>query len=316
MVRSFVLGLAVVAAWHSVIRAEAIYGITNLQQLVTFDSVTRTVTANVSPAGFGIGGEFLTSIDVRPATGELYGLSSSNNLYKINPTTGAVTQVGATLSTPPNGSLKAIDFNPTVDRIRVLGSGASPNNLRYHPDTGAFVSQDGDLAFAAGDANAGDTPAIVNGAYTNSFAGAATTTLYDLDAFNDVLATQVPPNNGTLNTVGSLGFDLASSGGFTGFDISGSSGIAYLTGNNTTGGLAAGSLYQVNLATGAATVLGAVSGLNGATFRDIAVVGPIVPEPTAIVLAVGGLVLGGSLMRRRREPCRLAHTPAATSALA
>src|SRR5262245_36210724 len=209
MKRTFLWSLAVVALLQASARSEAIYGITNLQQLVTFDSVTRSVTSTVSPAGFSIGGDFLVSIDVRPATGELYGLSNANNLYKINPVTGAVTQVGSTLATPPNGTLKSIDFNPTVDRIRVLGSGTTPNNLRYHPDTGALVLQDGDLAFAAGDTNAGDTAAVVNGAYTNSFPGAASTTLYDLDATNDILATQSPPNNGTLNTVGPIGFDLA-----------------------------------------------------------------------------------------------------------
>jgi hypothetical protein len=285
MMRSFVWGVAALAILSASARAEAIYGVTNLQQLVTFDSVTRTVTSTVSPAGFSLLGELLISIDVRPATGELYGLSSLNNLYKINPVTGARTQVGGTLATPPNGNLKAIDFNPTVDRIRVLGSGGTPNNLRYHPDTGALVLQDGDLAFAAADTNAGDTAAIVNGAYTNSFPGATTTTLYDLDATNDILATQNPPNNGTLNTVGAIGADLATSGGFTGFDISGLTGIAYLVGNNlVAGGLTANTLYQVSLATGAASALGAVSGVNG-SFRDIAVANAV-PEPTALVLAV------------------------------
>lgn len=298
MKRMCVLVVAILGTLPAVAGAETLYGVTNLQQLVTFDSVTRSVTATVSPAGFSITGELLISIDVRPATGELYGLSSLNNLYKINPITGARTQVGATLATPPMGAYKAIDFNPTVDRIRVLGSGGSPNNLRYHPDTGALVLQDGDLAFAAGDTNVGDTPAVVNGAYTNSFAGATTTTLYDLDAFNDVLATQLPPNNGTLNTVGALGFDLTTGGGFTGFDISGASGIAYLVGNNlAAGGLTANSLYQVNLATGAASVLGAVTGVSG-SFRDIAVVGAV-PEPTAIMLVVSGWALIGVGRRRR-----------------
>lgn len=293
-----VLMVAILGTLPAMAGAETLYGITNLQQLVTFDSVTRNVTATVSPAGFGIGGELLISIDVRPNTGELYGLSSLNNLYKINPITGARTQVGATLATPPNGNLKAIDFNPTVDRIRVLGSGGTPNNLRYHPDTGALVLQDGDLAFAAADTNAGDTPAIVNGAYTNSVPGAVTTTLYDLDAFNDVLATQAPPNNGTLNTIGALGFDLPTSGGFTGFDISGASSIAYLVGNNlVAGGLTANTLYQVNLATGAASALGAVTGVNG-SFRDIAVVSAV-PEPAAIMLVGSALALVGVGRRRR-----------------
>lgn len=269
--------------------AETIYGLTNLQQLVTFDSVTRSVTSTQSLTGFSVGGELLLSIDVRPATGQLYGLSSTNQLYVITPSTGARSAVGSPLTL--TGNLKSIDFNPTVDRIRVLSSAG--NNLRVNPVDGVPLT-DTNLAFAGGDPNAGDTPAVVNGAYTNSFAGATTTTLYDLDAGNDALLTQNPPNNGTLNTIGSVGFDLASSSGFTGFDISGATGIAYLVGNNLTGGLSANTLYTVNLGTGAASAAGPVSGVSG-SFRDIAVV----PEPASLTL-LGGAV-GGLLMRRRRK---------------
>lgn len=38
--------------------------------------------------------------------------------------------------------------------------------------------------------------------------------LYDVEANSDVLATQIPPNNGTLVNVGPLGLDLAGRAGF------------------------------------------------------------------------------------------------------
>jgi hypothetical protein len=295
--------LAIALAAHAVglaqpARAETLYGLTNLQQIVTFDSSTRAVTSTVSPSGFSLLGEILISIDVRPATGELYGLSNQNNIYKLNPTTGASSQVGSTLPVAAGVSLRSLDFNPTVDRIRLLGTGGTANNLRAHPDTGALVATDGTLTFATGDANQGDTPAIMNGAYTNSLAGATTTTLYDLDAENDVLVTQTPANNGTLQTVGPIGFNLATSGGFTGFDISGASGTAFLVGNNLLGGLTANALYTVNLSTGAATSLGAVTGVNG-SFRDLAVAP--VPEPGTIATLAVGLTCVAVFARRRRR---------------
>ncbi len=194
--------------------------------------------------------------------------------------------------------MKSIDFNPTVDRIRVLGSNGTGNtNLRANPND-ATVIVDGTLAFMAGDVNAGDAPAVVNGAYVNSIKGATTTALYDIESGNDVLVTQNPANSGTLQTVGPLGFDIVASGGFTGFDISGGTGAAYLVGNKLgAGGLTANSLYQVNLMTGAASELGAVSGVNG-SFRDIAVAFAV-PEPTCLGLLVLGLAVVAAGQRRR-----------------
>ncbi len=298
--RQYFLATAAVMALALPAQAETLYGLTNFQELVTFDSIDRTVTTTTPLTGFSIVGEILVSIDVRPATSELYGLSNQNNIYKINPLTGGRTQVGSTLSTAPMGAYKSIDFNPTVDRIRVLSSGAAPNNLRVHPDTGVVAFTDGTLSFitGVGDPNEGDVPAVVNGSYTNSFAGATTTVLYDLEAGNDVLTRQAPPNDGKLNTIGPIGFNLTTGGGFTGFDISGATGAAYLVGNNLgAGGLTGNSLYQVNLASGGASLLGAVTGVNG-SFRDIAVAP--VPEPASLaMLGLAGLAFAS--VRRRRD---------------
>lgn len=298
MIRRSVLAWAVgVGAIPTAAGAELLYGLTNLQELTTFDSVTRVVTQTTPLQGFSITGEILVSIDVRPATGQLFGLSNQSNLYIINPATGARTQVGTTLNPAVTGNVRAIDFNPTVDRIRVVTSGGQ--NLRVNPNDGA-VTVDGALAFLGTDANAGDVPEVVSAGYTNSFAGATSTTLFDIEAGNNILARQAPPNDGTLNTVGAgLGLDVVSSGGFTGFDISGPSGLAYLTGNSlVAGGLTANSLYGVDLVSGQASLLGPVSGVNG-TFRDIAVV----PEPGGIfVMALAG---GMPLLRRQRSGRRV-----------
>ncbi len=282
--KSIILSVAVLIALAAPCHSETIYGVTNLQQLVTFDSETRVATTT-SLSGFSLLGEALLTIDVRPDTGELYGLSNQNNLYIIDPSTGGRTQVGSTLSPGAPGFVRSIDFNPTVDRIRLLSSNnVANNNLRVNPND-ALVTPDTQLAFAVGDPNFGDAPAVTNSAYTNSRPGVTMTALFDIESGNDVRVRQNPANAGTLTTIGPLGFDIVASGGFTGFDISGATGTAYLVGNKLgTGGLTANSLYSVNLATGAASLLGPVTGVNG-SFRDIAVA-DVIPEPTTLTFAL------------------------------
>ena len=88
---------------------------------------------------------------------------------------------------------------------------------------------------------------MVNGAgYTNSFASTTTTTLYVIDSQTNMLYMQNPPNAGTLVPVGALGVDVDAD---SGFDIGGSSGVAY--GLLKVGGTT--SVYSINLTTGAAT---------------------------------------------------------------
>lgn len=265
--------------------AYPVYGLTSTNSLVTFDSATPgIVTSNVSVSGLSTG-EVFNGIDFRPADGTLYGLSSNSRLYTINPLSGVATAVGSAGQFSLSGNSFGFDFNPTVDRIRVTSN--SDQNLRLNPTNGALAATDGTLAYAAGDVNAGANPNIVGSAYTNSFNGATTTTLYNIDSLLDVLVTQNPPNNGTLNTVGSLGFNT---GDNVGFDILslGNAAFASLT---APGGLS--SFFSVNLSTGAATSIGAIG--NGLTIIDIAV--QQVPEPETLALLMLGL-LGFAASRR------------------
>ena len=140
-----------------------------------------------------------------------------------------LTVVGAQFTTLLNGGAFGFDFNPTVDRIRVTSDAVE--NLRLNPDTGT-VTVDVNL-------NPGN-PNVVGSAYTNNFAGATTTTLYDIDSNLDILAIQNPPNNGTLNTVGSLGLNTSD---LVGFDISQQNPTAYAS--LTVGGISA--FYTINL---------------------------------------------------------------------
>jgi hypothetical protein len=101
------------------------------------------------------------------------------------------------------------------------------------------------------------SPVVDAVAYTNNFAGAITTTLYNIDVQADALYIQNPPNGGTLVAVGSLGVNVTAQNGF---DIGGTTGnaLAILTSGSNTG------LYSINLATGAATYIRAfASKVNG-----------------------------------------------------
>ncbi len=169
------------------------------------------------------GGDRLVGIDARPATGVLYALGRSGQLYTVAPRTGVATKVGTPIAL--DGQAVGLDFNPTVDRIRVVTS--TGQNLRLVPDTGALAATDGVLAYAPTDRSAGRTPKVAAAGYTNSVAGATSTVLYGIDAGRDALVTQgtvpgvtpaVSPNTGQLFTVGGLGLDVTTTNGF---DISG-----------------------------------------------------------------------------------------------
>jgi hypothetical protein len=202
--------------------------------------IFNPMTGVIAPKGLtGMApGETVLGIDFRPATSQLYALGSTSRLYTINLGTGLATAVGAAPFTPAlTGTSFAFDFNPTVDRIRIVSN--TGQNLRVHPETGMVAFVDGPVMMAGA--------SVVHAAYTNNFAGATTTMLYDIDITGNRLFMQNPPNDGILAPVGSLGLTLTSAAG--GFDIGGATntGYALLT-------TAAGSrVYTINLATGAAT---------------------------------------------------------------
>lgn len=205
----------------------------------------------------GVDGTLL-GIDVRPATGRLYGLSDTNKLYTINLSTRQATEVGTLTEAFEAGSISGVDFNPAADRLRLTG--ANGQNFRVDVDTGE-VTLDGELAFAESDANAAATPAVTASAYTNSTNTAPETTeLYNLDAALDALLEQNPPNDGTLLSVGPVGFDVAE---VSGFDIA-----AGDDGSNAGYVLSGSSLYLIDLETGAGGLIGT---LPDGTYRGLAV---------------------------------------------
>ena len=241
----------------------AIYGIDSANTLVVFratrpDLVTRTVAVTGLQAG-----ERIVGIDFRPADGLLYALGTSSRVYVLDTLSGASTAVGVGPFTPAlSGAAFGVDVNPVVDLLRVVGD--ADQNLRLSPVTGSAAGTDTALAYATGDPNAGADPQIVAAAYTNSVPGAATTALYAIDAGLGALVTLPGPNAGRLATVGSLG---ALTTPLVGFDIHGSTGIAYAALNPPA--TTSTRLHTVNLSTGGVTPTGVVG--HGAPLVGIAV---------------------------------------------
>lgn len=250
--------------------AQSVQTVSGGNTLVTVNAaapttVLRSVTITGLAAGTSIAG-----IDYRPASPRiLYAISNVGQLYAINVRTGAATVIGA----PPLPTISGVgfDFNPTVDRIRVVTQ--IGQDVRVNPDTGALVATDGSLAYATTDANRGAIPTVAGAAYTNPVAGATTTTLYSIDTRGGLAAARlvtqgdvagnVSPNSGQLFTVGSTGVTSIAN---VGFDI-GRTGTALATFTDPTTRIT--SLYSVNLTTGLATLIGALPG--GTTYEGLAI---------------------------------------------
>jgi len=279
-----ILAAGILALASSGARAETVYGVTQAGFLVNWDSATPgTIPAGVAIQGLSTN-ETIIGIDFRPATGELFGLGSFSRLYTINTATGMSTPVGAAFGPPPlNGASFGFDFNPTVDRIRLVSD--SDQNLRLNPNTGQIGAVDPNLIYAAGDPNFGTNPNVSHVAYTNSVAGATSTTLYGLDTGTDTLVRHtVGPGFNELVTVGLLGTNVTEIGGF---DISGGTGIAYATVRDVQ--LSQSTFWTINLTTGAGAFVGQIGG--GHVITSMAVV----PEPGTLSL----LVLAGTCLIRR-----------------
>jgi hypothetical protein len=215
-------------------------------------------------------GETLLGIDYRVAKDQLYALGSSGRLYTLNEDTAVASAVGMPFVVKLEGTQFGFDFNPTVDRIRVVSN--TGQNLRLHPDTGAVVDSnpalegvqiDGKLTYAVGDINFGKAPATVGAAYSYNKADTKITTNFALDAAAGTLVTQgsreglvpaVSPNTGQLFTIGSLGMTFNNAS----FDIQALSDVAFAALNSD--GSTASRWVMIDLKTGAAKSLGTVGG--------------------------------------------------------
>jgi hypothetical protein len=260
--------LAAAPAWAQPVGQNVLGLVQGTNTLVRFNTASPgTVGAPLAVTGL-VAGDTLKAIDYRPANGLLYAIATDGSnaavrTYTINPATGAAAALGAPVTLPTPGTSWDINFNPTVDRIRVVND--QDENARLVPDTGALAGDDTNLTPGA---------VLVDAvAYTNPFAGATMTTLYALDRAANGLAIiggingTPSPNLGVLTAIGPLGVAFGASA--TAFDIA-TNNAAFAALRPAGGAL---SLYTLNLASGAATLVGRISD-GTLTLDDIAIVDP------------------------------------------
>jgi hypothetical protein len=256
--------------------AGAMFVVTSAQRLLAVDVETGAILSELNISGIAAG-DALVGADFRPADRRLYALARSGALYRIDVDTAEATPLGvlsadaADTSAPYvalDGSRFGVDFNPVVDRLRVVSD--TGQNLRVDVDTAQVIS-DGAL-------NPG-TPRVAAAAYSNAFAAACRTRLYGIDAAAGQLVAQDPPNDGKLLPIGALG----ASGSLTGeaaFDI-----LTLEDGKNRALTLleldAVATLFDVDLATGALSAPRALELAAGEGVVGMSLAPPLAAPPQA-----------------------------------
>jgi hypothetical protein len=276
--KKILLGLTAAVMAVAPAQAVTLYGVTETNSLVRFDSrnpgvVQRTVALQ------GLGGSSVLAIDFRTRDGFLYALNDNRTLFRVNPNTGVSSVVLSNLAI--TGTNFAFDFNPTNTNLRIVSNDNTNYFVRFNAPPIALVQQ-ANAAYAA-TAGLGD-PDIIAAAYTFNDNNPATgTTLFVLDSANDVLST-LNVATGALTRVGALGVNI---GARSSFDIAGANNNAFVLAGNT--------LSSINLSTGALTSIGRTSD----TFFGLTAA---VPEPsTWAMMLIGFGAVGAAARSSRRQ---------------
>lgn len=227
------------------------YALTSTGRLLTFDvSKPTKIDSEVRVTGLG-SNESLVQIDYRPSSDTVYCITNQARLCTVDPASGAAAIINATAFSTETLVGPVIDFNPAVDRLRVI---ASEQNLRVNPNDGTLEATDTAVFFDGGDVNDGRPPLLAAIAYDRNRKDASEITLFGLDVTTQSLVrigsrngAPRSPNEGRLFTVAALSTPFT---GSAGFDIEPEGDVAYAALAPSGGEVA---LYRIDLATGAAS---------------------------------------------------------------
>ena len=208
------------------------------------------VSTLVGPLGINI--SFAQDADFNKETNELYMAGytggGTGGIYKVNLTTGATTLVGST--TPNNEEYTmfsiADSIDPPLNKAFVKNSYPTPMNFSTIPLTPPH------------------TPTVLGPLTKSIFADdlAGDGNLYGLDDTSKTLVKIY--NDGSVRLVGSL-VNVPATDVVTGLSWNRANNTMYATSTSGT----AGTLYTVNLTTGAATVVGSTTGSNSPIWLEI-----------------------------------------------
>ena len=224
MARALVVALAVaLLVVPSVASADPAAGITGTADLALFDTANPAGLTSRPITGLQTGSEKAVGLDMRPATGQLFlitvpvGVLASATIrsYFVDPATAAASFVASIPGTIPGAAdvPTGADFNPVVDRLRVVN--ANNANARINPNNGTVAGTDTSLTYTAP-----STGPITAVAYDRNIAPGppgtlappgTLTTLYGIDVGADRLVTiggvgadGGSPNGGAVRTAGTL----------------------------------------------------------------------------------------------------------------
>lgn len=244
-----------------------VFATTESNRLISFSPETPRVFSSLAQIIGLQPGETLHGIDFRPATGQLYGLGSQGRLYTLE-ADGRATLVGTLAADPLDltapftgltGSIFGMDFNPVVDRLRVVSDTGQNLRINVIPVAG-FVQVTTDTALSQN--------GVAASAYSNNTSGATTTNLFGVDTAGDQWVMQEPPNDGTITAIALLNAGQVIDASVD-IETDNTAALAVLN----IGGIAA--IYRIDLASGATTVLGTVG--TGEPISGFAI--PVAPPP-------------------------------------
>jgi Domain of unknown function (DUF4394) len=195
-------------------------------------------------------------VDFRVQDGLMYLVGDKGGIYtvKLPPTPAddpVVTKVSQ-LTVPLYGTNFGVDFNPALDRLRIVSD--TGQNLRHNLGDNT-TTEDAVLSTPPA---LGPTRGVTAAAYTNNDLNADTaTTLIVIGTGTDEVLIQSPANNGLLAATGKLTVDAAPNAGFDIYStLSGGKAVSVAGFATLVAPNGSASLYSVNLLSGTATSVG------------------------------------------------------------